>query len=67
MQSIIGSRKKSKSRKGYVFIDLKKAYDSIDRTLLFDILRKKCTNELENLFVDIVENIFKETALIYND
>ena len=45
LECIGSTRRKSKSRKAYIFVDLKKAYDSVSRVKLFEMLRKRCRSE----------------------
>ena len=52
-----------KKRKFNLLIDLQKAYDSVDREILFDILRKRARNSREQLLVSLIEELHR-TSLI---
>ena len=52
-----------KKRKLNLLIDLQKAYDSVDREILFDILRKRARNCREQLLVSLIEELHR-TSLI---
>ena len=52
-----------KKRKFNLLIDLQKAYDSVDREILFDILRKRARNSREKLLVSLIEELHR-TSLI---
>ena len=43
-----------KKRKLNLLIDLQKAYDSVDREILWDILDKRCKNENERAIVKLM-------------
>ena len=52
-----------KKRKFNLLIDLQKAYDSVDREILFEILRKRARNSREKLLVSLIEELHR-TSLI---
>ena len=52
-----------KKRKFNLLIDLQKAYDSVDRQILFDTLRKRARNSREQLLVSLIEELHR-TSLI---
>ena len=52
-----------KKRKFNLLIDLQKAYDSVDREILFDILRKRARSSREQLLVSLIEELHR-TSLI---
>ena len=52
-----------KKRKFNLLIDLQKAYDSVDREILFDILRKRARNSRDQLLVSLIEELHR-TSLI---
>ena len=54
---------KRKKRKFNLLIDLQKAYNSVDREILFDILRKRARNSREQILVSLIEEIHR-TSLI---
>jgi hypothetical protein len=41
LQVILDTRRKRSQRKAFIFVDLKKAYDSVKRDLLFKILMEE--------------------------
>ena len=47
-------QQKEKKSKYMLFIDLKKAYDSVDRAKLIQILRERVTSEVEKHLVEIM-------------
>ena len=67
MNKIIYARRKRSERKVYVSLDLKKAFDSISRTMLFFMLRIKCSTREEYHIVGLIANLFKESFLVYDD
>jgi hypothetical protein len=56
LNSINATRRKRSERPIYIFVDLKKAYDSVDRETLMRILRKRSTNPNEEKIVRLIEN-----------
>ena len=46
-----------KKRKFNLLIDLQKAYDSVDRNLLFRIMRSRCKNNSDHLLVGLIEKL----------
>jgi hypothetical protein len=49
INKIIKSRKKKNEKKIFVSLDLKKAFDSISRVKLFEILRKRAVSTDETI------------------
>jgi retron-type reverse transcriptase len=52
-----------KKRKYNLLVDLQKAYDSVDRELLFRILRDRAKNEMEGHLLSLIEELHR-TSLI---
>ena len=52
-----------KKRKFNLLVDLQKAYDSVDRELLFRILRGRAKNEMERHLLSLIEELHR-TSLI---
>ena len=52
-----------KKRKFNLLIDLQKAYDSVDREILFEILRKRARSSKEESLISIIEELHR-TSLI---
>jgi len=46
-----------KKRKFNLLIDLQKAYDSVDRNLLFRIMRSRCKNNSDHQLVGLIEKL----------
>ena len=46
-----------------MFMDLKKAFDSVDRVKLFRILRERCTNQIEEHVVRCIERLFDTNTM----
>ena len=61
LQTILDTRKKRSARKAYIFVDLKKAYDSVRRDLLFKIMMERCQNDEERNLVLILSRLFLNT------
>ena len=58
----IGSPRKKK-RKYNLLIDLQKAYDSVDRRLLFRIVKRRCKNHSELILVELMEKLHKVSVI----
>jgi hypothetical protein len=52
-----------KKRKFNLLIDLQKAYDSVDREILFEILRKRARSSKEEFLISLIEELHR-TSLI---
>ena len=52
-----------KKRKFNLLIDLQKAYDSVDREILFEILRKRARSSKEESLISLIEELHR-TSLI---
>ena len=52
-----------KKRKYNLLVDLQKAYDSVDRELLFRILRGRAKNEMEGHLLSLIEELHR-TSLV---
>jgi retron-type reverse transcriptase len=50
-----------------LLVDIKKAFDSVDRKLLFSILRKRCKTQEQYHLVSLVESLYAENVLIIGD
>ena len=54
-------------RKICFYVDLAKAYDSVNRGKLFSILRNKAKNGNEQAIVNIIESLFSHSRILYGD
>jgi predicted RNA-binding protein YlxR (DUF448 family) len=54
IKSIADTRRKRSERQAYLFVDLKKAYDSVKRDLLFKIMWDRCSSDPERQLVKIL-------------
>ena len=52
-----------KKRKFNLLVDLQKAYDSVDREILFSILRKRARSSKEEFRISLIEDLHR-TSLI---
>ena len=52
-----------KKRKFNLLVDLQKAYDSVDREILFEILKKRSRNNKRELLISLIEELHR-TSLI---
>ena len=46
-----------------MLIDLHKAYDSVDREILWELLEKKCRDEIEKDIVKLMMKLHKESTI----
>ena len=67
LQTILDTRRKRSTRKAYIFVDLKKAYDSVRRDLLFKIMMGRCQNDEERNLVLILSRLFLNTRFQYGE
>ena len=52
-----------KKRKFNLLVDLQKAYDSVDRKILFEILKKRARSSKEGFLISLIEDLHR-TSLI---
>ena len=52
-----------KQRKFNLFIDLQKAYDTVDRDKLFNILYKRCRDDNDRALVNLMKEIHSESSV----
>ena len=52
-----------KKRKFNLLVDLQKAYDSVDREILFEILKKRARSDKEEFLISLIEDLHR-TSLI---
>ena len=53
----------NKKRNFYLLVDLQKAFDSVDRELLWDILEKRCKNDSEKAIVKLMIKLHRESTI----
>jgi hypothetical protein len=46
-----------------LLFDLRKAFDMVNRDVLFDILRKRCKNDQDNFMVSFIEVLYRHGTL----
>jgi hypothetical protein len=46
-----------------LLIDLQKAYDSVDREILLELLKKRCRDESEKAIVKLMMKLHKESII----
>jgi hypothetical protein len=49
----------NKKRAFNLLIDLQKAYDSVDREILWKLLKKRCKNHSEEMIVELITKLHK--------
>ncbi len=59
LNEIHGRRK----RKFNLLVDLQKAYDSVDRTILWRLLKRRCQNQSEKSLVDLIMKLHNESTI----
>jgi hypothetical protein len=42
-----------------LLIDLQKAYDSVDREILWKLLKKRCKNQSEEMIVELITKLHR--------
>lgn len=57
MSMIVYTRRKKRERKIFVTLDLKKAFDSISRVELFNILRNRAQNKNDHHLINLIINL----------
>ena len=65
--SILSSRRKRSTRVAYLFVDLKKAFDSVNRQKLYEILLKRCKNNNDRQIVVLLMDLFMNNVVKYDD
>ena len=53
----------NKKRNFYLLVDLQKAYDSVDREILWEILEKRCKNDGEKAMVKLMMKLHRESTI----
>jgi hypothetical protein len=61
------TRRKRTQRSGYLFVDLKKAYDSVDRNKLFQILLNRATNNEERKIIYLIWDLFYRNTILFDN
>ena len=59
LHEVHGKRK----RKFYMLIDLQKAYDSVDREVLWKILKGRCKSDDERALVELMTKLHRESVI----
>ena len=59
LNEVHGQRK----RKFNLLVDLQKAYDSVDRAVLWRLLRKRCKNQQERSLVELIAKLHNESTI----
>lgn len=59
LHEVHGKRK----RKFYMLIDLQKAYDSVDREILWKILKDRCKSDDEKALVELMTKLHRESII----
>ncbi len=65
MTSILNTRRKRNDRVGYMFIDFRKAYDTVRRDQLFGMLLKRCSTDEERSILSLILDLFYENEVQY--
>ena len=66
-KSISITRRRRTQRKVYLFVDLKKAYDSVIRKKLWEVLYRRCENENDESIVDSIRMLHRQSVIEYGD
>ncbi len=66
MTSILGTRRKRNSRTGYMLVDFRKAYDTVRRDQLFEMLLKRCAFEEEISILKLLLDMFYANKVHYD-
>ena len=53
-----------KKRKFNLLVDLQKAYDSVDRVILWKLLHKRCRTQPEKTLVELIEKLHNDSTTI---
>ena len=59
LNEVHGRRK----RKFNLLVDLQKAYDSVDRTILWKILRERCKNTQEKSLIELITKLHNDSTI----
>ena len=52
-----------KKRKFNLLVDLQKAYDSVDRVILWKLLHKRCKTQPEKTLVELIEKLHNDSTI----
>lgn len=67
LKTIKDSRVRNKNRRLYTLVDLKKAYDSVDRNKLLDILLKRVHNDSDFHLLQLIKLILKPNVISFGN
>ena len=59
LNEVYGRRK----RKFNLLVDLQKAYDSVDRAILWKILRERCKNTQEKSLIELITKLHNDSTI----
>ncbi len=65
-RSIKETRRNCNKRMVYIFVDFKKAYDTVKRDKLFNIIWQKCTTDEERCLVKMLVDLFASNQIYYD-
>lgn len=60
-------RRKRIFRKIYIKIDLKKAYDNVNRKLLIGMLVKRAQSDLDQQAINLIASMYAEQKIVVGD
>ena len=52
-----------RKRKFNLLVDLQKAYDSVDRRILWKLLKERCKGQHDRFLVDLIARIHNESTI----
>ena len=65
MQCLHGKQKDA--HKYILMVDIRKAFDSVDRQMLFDIIKKRCRDSSQMALAKLVESLYSTNTLLIGD
>lgn len=67
LNSILKDNRRKKDKEAFVLVDLKKAYDSVRRDLLFDTLQQRANTAQESKLVQLMRVLGSKNRVHYGD